>query len=145
MPPKKKDDKSKGGEADETTREDMGKYYFADGSYYAGKFARKGEMVKRNGHGMYFDGGAVFDGQWLDDEMHGEGSITFDTGAVYKGSFAANQFHGKGTYTWPDGTSYEGQWRRNLMHGEGVYTDAQRRRWTGRFYDGKGHQLIQEV
>jgi hypothetical protein len=143
MPPKKRDDKRI--DAEEAAKEDIGKYYFADGSYYDGQFVRKGEAVKRHGAGMYFDGGAVYDGQWSDDEMHGEGTITFDTGATYSGTFANNQFHGRGKYLWPNGTSYDGQWRRSLMHGEGVYVDAQGRRWTGRFYDGRGFQLIQEV
>lgn len=143
MPPKKKEDKPK--EVEESIKDDIGKFYFPDGSYYDGQFTKKGDVVKRQGSGMFFDGGAVYDGQWADDEMHGEGTMTFDTGASYSGSFTANKFHGRGKYSWPDGTSYEGQWRANLMHGEGVYTDAQNRRWIGRFYDGKGHQLIQEV
>lgn len=143
MPPKKKDDKK--GDAEDVAKEEIGVFHFPDGSKYDGQYTRRGEAVKRQGSGVFFDGGARYEGQWHDDEMHGEGTLAYDTGATYAGTFTSNMFNGRGKYTWPDGTVYDGQWRANAMHGEGVYTDAQGRRWTGRWYDGKGYQLIQEV
>ena len=147
MPPKKKDDKK--GDDDEV-RGEVGVFYNADGSKYDGQYSKKqsadgNSIVKRHGFGVFTDGGTVYDGQWVDDAMHGEGTITFDTGASYSGMFFQDVFNGRGTYKWPDGSSYEGQWRHNKMHGEGVYIDASGRRWTGKFYDNEGVDLIQEV
>lgn len=143
MPPKKKDEKR---ETEEGGREEVGVFYFADGAKYDGQFSSKdGGAVKRHGFGMFYDVGTVFDGQWVDDEMHGEGTVTFDTGASYAGSFYHNAFNGRGKYTWPDGSYYEGQFRANKLHGEGTFVDNLGRRWVGKFYDGIGKNLQQEV
>lgn len=144
MPPKKKDEKK---EVDDAGKEDVGVFYFADGSKYDGQVTRKGEppVLKRHGYGVYYDGGTSFDGQWVDDAMTGEGTLQLDTGASFVGTFYNNCFNGRGKYTWADGSYYEGQWRNNAMHGEGVYVDSRGRRWAGKFYDGSGPKLIQEV
>lgn len=143
MAPKKKDEKK---EEEAAGRDDVGVFTYADGTKYDGQFTRKDvTMVKRNGNGVLFDVGATYDGQWLDDEMHGDGTITYESGATYVGSFYSSMFDGKGRYTWPDGSNYEGSWRLNKMHGEGVYTDASGQRWYGKFYDGIGKDLIKEI
>lgn len=142
MGPKKKDDKN----AEDQGKEDVGVYHFPDGSKYDGQVNKKeGGAVKRHGYGLYFDVGTVYDGQWVDDEMHGEGTLKFDTGANYVGTFFHNVFSGKGKYLWADGSFYDGLWRANKMHGEGVFVDIHGRRWTGKFYDGQGPGLVQEV
>lgn len=46
-------------------------------------------------------------GDWVDDEMHGQGKFTFASGATYHGCFDHNKFHGQGTYTFPDGKQYQ--------------------------------------
>lgn len=46
-------------------------------------------------------------GDWVDDEMHGQGKFTFASGATYHGCFEHNKFHGQGTYTFPDGKQYQ--------------------------------------
>jgi hypothetical protein len=150
MPPKKRDDKKNEGEDD--VKGEIGVYHFSDGSKYDGQYSKRTTsdpvnpvIIKRHGFGVYVDNGTVYDGQWQDDAMHGEGSITFDTGASYTGSFLNNQFIGSGVYRWPNGSSYEGYWRSNQMHGEGTYVDASGRRWTGKFYNNAGVDLIQEV
>lgn len=46
-------------------------------------------------------------GDWVDDEMHGQGMFTFASGATYQGCFEHNKFQGEGTYTFPDGSQYQ--------------------------------------
>jgi hypothetical protein len=46
-------------------------------------------------------------GDWVDDEMHGQGKFTFASGATYQGCFEHNKFQGEGTYTFPDGKQYQ--------------------------------------
>lgn len=140
MPPKKRDDKRGG---DDGGYEGVGVYVYPDGSRYDGQVVRKeGLPPKRHGNGVYVDVNSVYDGQWIDDCMGGEGHITFSGGASYRGTFHANVFEGRGRYEWPNGTSYEGEWRRNLMHGVGVFTDDKGQKWSGRFYNGSGVEVV---
>jgi len=45
--------------------------------------------------------------------MNGTGKLTHHSGAIYTGDFVNNQFHGRGSYTWPNGSSYEGDFVEN--------------------------------
>lgn len=49
----------------------------------------------------------------MNDKMNGHGRMEFPSGAVYEGEFVNNQFHGKGIYTFPNGSSYEGNFVEN--------------------------------
>ena len=151
MPHKKKDDKGGprgGGAGDEgdaqaqLPTEDTGTFVFDNNARYCGQFVRReGGLVRRHGGGNYSDGFFTYDGQWKEDVMHGEASVTFASGASYIGTVVDGKFDGRGTYKWPDGSLYVGQWRFNRVHGEGVYTDAEGVCWKGRFYNGTGPGL----
>lgn len=40
--------------------------------------------------------------------MHGNGTYYYPDGAVYKGEWKDNQHNGQGVYEFPNGTIYEG-------------------------------------
>ena len=42
-------------------------------------------------------------------------------GSIYNGDFVDSQFSGKGTITWPDGEQYSGDWKNGVMSGTGTY------------------------
>eukprot|EP00971_Amphidinium_carterae_P074463 1471518-Amphidinium_carterae.1 len=44
---------------------------------------------------------------------HGEGSLTCADGSKFEGQFVDNQMHGKGVYKWNDGRMYTGEWSRH--------------------------------
>lgn len=52
-------------------------------------------------------GSYSYTGDWVDDEMHGQGRFTFASGASYQGCFEHNKFSGEGNYTFPDGKQYQ--------------------------------------
>lgn len=91
--------------------------------------------------GKYQEGDYSYEGEWDNDEMHGQGKFVYASGAVYEGGWSHNKYHGKGKYTWPDGRTYEGEWQENKMHGHGVYTDIDGRKWEGQFFNGSGPGL----
>lgn len=49
---------------------------------------------------------------------------TFKTGAVYKGQWQDNERHGYGTQTWSDGSTFCGQWKQNVATGIGRFTHS---------------------
>lgn len=51
-------------------------------------------------------GSYSYTGDWVDDEMHGQGKFSFASGASYLGCFEHNKFQGEGTYTFPDGKQF---------------------------------------
>lgn len=85
-----------------------------------------------------------YDGDWEEDEMHGEGTYKFTSGNVYSGAWDKGVMAGFGRMVYADGSSYEGTWRDNLMHGEGTYIDADQINWTGIFVDGQFDSKIQK-
>ena len=96
---------------------------------------------KLNGFGSMrwaFDGD-VYEGQFVDNSLHGLGKFYNDDGDHYEGWFDNWQRSGKGTY-WYEPESekfkYVGEWKNDLPHGIGTlyYRDGQTRH--GRFEEG---------
>jgi hypothetical protein len=91
------------------------------------------------------------------------GKMTYSSGAIYDGEFVANKMHGQGRYSFPleqessssssssntssssmtaNGTAktrratYVGRWVDNKMHGTGKYTNSEGVEWAGTFSNG---------
>jgi hypothetical protein len=60
--------------------------------------------------GVLTCGAYSYSGEWVDDEMNGQGRFTFASGARYEGTLLHNAFHGQGSYCWPDGKQYAVRW-----------------------------------
>jgi len=54
---------------------------------------------------------ALYKGEILNDEPHGQGTLTLNNGDQYVGGFLNGKKHGQGTYTWKNGDQYEGEWK----------------------------------
>eukprot|EP00944_MAST-04C_sp_MAST-4C-sp1_P000107 g107.t1 len=115
----------------------VGKFQFADGSWYEGEYVVDGATSKRQGNGFLQDGEESYEGNWENDTMNGEGVYSFSSGASYSGSFKDGEFEGKGEYKWVDGAVYSGDWHQNKMHGTGTFIDPENVRWEGKFHNGK--------
>ena len=57
---------------------------------------------------LYFSNGAVYRGQWVDSEYHGQGELTWASGDQYSGAWSMGLMHGRGQYTYSDGARYPG-------------------------------------
>ena len=53
-----------------------------------------------------------------------KGVYTWLDGRKYEGEWVDNNMHGKGIYTWKDGRKYEGDYANDKKHGHGIYTWA---------------------
>ncbi|KAH0795963.1 MORN repeat protein [Histomonas meleagridis] len=104
---------------------------------YEGQWQRFGGKMKRHGTGIYTDGGATYDGEFVEDQYQGYGVYTAIDGSVYKGEWKSGKMHGHGIYTWPDGSFFEGEWENGKMEGPGTYTDKDKNVWKGTWHEGE--------
>lgn len=85
---------------------------FAEGEY----IQLADGILERNGVGTHTSSdGTTYQGQWMNDKMHGVGRIQFPGGASYEGNFKENKFHGSGHYTWPNGSLFDGSFVDNKL------------------------------
>lgn len=80
---------------------------------------------------MIFPNGDIYEGEWLEDKIHGEGSYTYKkSGDIYSGSWSNGKKCGQGRYEyaadssqlvgeWVDGDIVSGSWE---LKGSSVYT-----------------------
>lgn len=65
-----------------------------------------------NGSGTYvFQGGAIYNGEFRQGEIHGRGICYYPDGSQYRGNWTRRYPDGQGVKTWPDGRSHSGLWR----------------------------------
>lgn len=80
--------------------------------------------------------GDVYEGEWTDGAMHGQGTYTYADGDVYTGDWRNDKRHGKGKVSYVANSgivmeSYDGDWVDNSMSGKGTYQYAD-----GSIYEG---------
>ena len=74
--------------------------------------------------------GTQYDGDWLNDNMHGQGRLTFkpekkgEQGVVYEGTFVDGVQNVEGKLHYPNGDFYQGQILDKNRQGRGVLTVA---------------------
>ena len=72
------------------------------------------------GNGDDHHAGALYlEGDWRDDQPHGNIVARFPDGSTYTGSFAHGTPHGYGERCWPNRREYAGEWQRGHQHGIG--------------------------
>jgi len=137
---------------------------YENGSVYNGQ-TRNGT---RHGHGLWKGRTVQYEGEWVDDQEHGEGRQTRVDGSIYEGQFKHGRFsgrgrmswstkqtyegqyendlrHGIGRFTWPDGRIYDGQWVKDRRHGQGKYTNSEGETRVYQFVDDKRDKELQSL
>ncbi len=71
------------------------------------------------------------------DCQEGIGKYQFPSGAIYEGQFLNGEVHGQGTCDYTDGSSYSGQWQYRYPHGHGSKLYADKEMWTGNWIKGR--------
>ena len=71
-----------------------------------------------------FVDGAIYQGDWKDNNKHGQGNLTYPNGDKYEGIWENDKLKdGKVKKTYDDtGDIYEGDWKHDKRHGKGKYT-----------------------
>ena len=96
------------------------------------------ENGKRTGQGKCVCDLGVYEGQWVNDRFHGQGSMYWGDGdgEEYVGQWKDGKMDGQGTMTYADGRKYVGQWKDGMCHGQGTMTYANGQKYVGQWKDG---------
>lgn len=82
-----------------------------------------------------FEFGAVYEGQWKDGVLEGQGSHRY-LGSHFVGLFHGGKKTGRGVMQYMTGGSYEGDWLHDRPHGRGVMVYPNGDRYTGHWLTG---------
>lgn len=122
----------------------------AEGEYPDAYFTYEGQWVNNQKHGQgrfVLGDGSWYEGSFQNGQIQGEGAKTWPSGAVYTGQFQAGEQHGQGKHVgakYKDGTTYEGAWRHNRRHGHGRLTGKDNAVYEGEFVEHQqtGHGTL---
>jgi len=84
----------------------------------------EGEVLddRMHGKGTYlYAGGNRYVGEFRHGRPHGEGTLVFANGDVYTGHFDRDTVEGRGTYIYANGDKFKGTFKNGLPHGQGTY------------------------
>lgn len=100
-------------------RHGKGEMNWPSGLKYIGNYRRD----RRDGvvGKLLFLNGDSYDGEWVDELMHGKGTYKTTDGRVYRGKFAYGEFGGEGALVFPNSERYEGEVKKMLPEGLGKY------------------------
>jgi hypothetical protein len=59
--------------------------------------------------------GDIYEGQWKEGKMDGEGKSTYTDGNVHEGQWKDGKQDGQGKITFADGNVYEVQWKKGIL------------------------------
>ena len=114
------------------------KIYYPNGDIYEGQMANS----NYNGKGKLISQNYEYNGEFVDGEKNGEGTIKFDDGTEYSGNFANNNFNGYGNMKWNNDLEYHGNFQDNYLEGNGVLFNKNGEKYEGNFdkntFQGKG-------
>uniref|UniRef100_A0A7S2QCD6 Uncharacterized protein n=1 Tax=Zooxanthella nutricula TaxID=1333877 RepID=A0A7S2QCD6_9DINO len=116
----------------------FGRRVFDGGDVYEGEFLDG----QRHGSGKYsYANGDRYEGAWREDTMDGQGTMMYAGGSMtYTGEWRNNKHHGRGKYVWPhDSEAYEGEFANDDFNGFGRYSYANGEVYEGHFKDSLKH------
>ena len=72
---------------------------------------------------MFYNDGAIYDGDWLNGQRNGQGKITYPSGNIYEGDWENGVKQGNGKMTFANGNIYEGGIENNMRQGWGKFIE----------------------
>jgi hypothetical protein len=104
---------------------------------------------KRCGKGHYLAAnGDCYDGEWFDDEWHGNGVLKLKNGHEIRGTWLMSCPHESVNIKFPSGGEYTGAYVRGLKRGQGLHVFSRGCKYEGLWLNGLFHgsgQLAQPV
>lgn len=91
------------------------------------------------GHGVLDMKGRRYEGAFVANTMHGNGTLKYQNGNIYVGSFEKGLRSGQGHLIYAKGDEYLGPWKDDKMEGIGKFTFKNGDVYEGQFKEGKRH------
>jgi len=85
--------------------------------------------------------GFSYQGDLMDDEIHGHGILEWPDGTSFTGSFKKGVIEGDGKFTFTDGATLVGVYSEGWLDGDGTYTWSDGAQYTGPFSREKLRQF----
>jgi hypothetical protein len=90
-----------------------------------------------HGRGIFTSSqGYIYTGEFRYGKPHGLGKLVYDNGDQYEGSLVNDMLHGRGNYLYANGDRYQGEFQNDLPHGQGVYILANGDTYSGSWENG---------
>ena len=109
---------------------------------FSGKYIYEGDFINgvMEGDGIIkYSDGTYYEGQFRNDKYQGKGKIVFKNGGSYEGDFNNNLIHGKGKYIYPGGKIYEGDFQNGMKHGFGKISWSENKYFEGFWINNRQH------
>ena len=109
---------------------------------FSGKYIYDGDFINgvMEGDGIIkYSDGTYYEGQFRNDKYQGKGKILFKNGGSYEGDFNNNLIHGKGKYIYPGGKIYEGDFQNGMKHGFGKISWSENKYFEGFWINNRQH------
>ena len=109
---------------------------------FSGKYIYEGDFINgvMEGDGIIkYSDGTYYEGQFRNDKYQGKGKILFKNGGSYEGDFNKNLIHGKGKYIYPGGKIYEGDFQNGMKHGFGKISWSENKYFEGFWINNRQH------
>jgi len=116
-------------------RHGYGILHFAEGGVFEGNF--ENNQIQGEGKFIYKDG-SIYQGNLMNGLKSNQGQITFINGDSYEGEWKSDQKHGKGIYKYANG-DYHGEFVKGIKHGKGLLVYPNGDTYKGEFKDNKMH------
>jgi len=83
------------------------------------------DAFKHQCHGVVkYKSGSKYDGEWVDNKRHGQGTYYYAKGNKYIGSWLDGKRNGRGTFMFANGDQYVGDFQNSAFHGNAIFTFA---------------------
>ena len=92
---------------------------WSNGDKYLGKWENNTRTGQGQLHWSRARGGGVYDGAFLENQLHGFGVFSF-RGMKYEGEWRNDKREGPGTLIWENGDRYDGIWIDGGRKGSGI-------------------------
>ena len=109
---------------------------------FSGKYIYEGDFINgvMEGDGIIkYSDGTYYEGQFRNDKYQGKGKIVFKNGGSYEGDFNNNLIQGKGKYIYPGGKIYEGDFQNGMKHGFGKISWSENKYFEGFWINNRQH------